>query len=135
MKKIQHIGIVCNDIKDAFKAFNLKSEDIAEYYLDEEQKNKLYFFHLKENDLWIEFVVPINEDSTVWSFAKNNNFGLHHLGFNSQDFDQEKSNIANLKGVFELKSYFLKITSFGGKINTLFFYFRGLLIEFVKVLD
>tara|TARA_B100001029_G_C15007317_1_gene421957 strand:- start:345 stop:752 length:408 start_codon:yes stop_codon:yes gene_type:complete len=135
MKKIHHIGIVCNDIKDAYEAFQLKSEDIVECYIDEEQKNKLYFFQLKENDLWIEFVVPINKDSTVWRFANNNNFGLHHLGFNSRDFDKEKSKIANLKGVFELKSYFLKIASFGGKINTLFFYFRGLLIEFVKVLD
>lgn len=135
MEKIHHLGIVCNDIEDAYKAFNIQPDDIKEYYLDKEQQNELYFFHLKENDLWMEFVVPIDENSTVWNYAKNNNFGIHHIGFNSNNLEKEKLRSNNLKGVFELKSYFLKIASFGGRINTLFFYFRGLLIEYVKKLD
>ena len=53
---------------------------------------------------------------------------------NSNNLEKEKLLSNNLKGVFELKSYFLKIASFGGRINTLFFYFRGLLIEYVKKL-
>ena len=135
MKKIHHLGVVCKDINDALKAFNLSLNDITEIYHDEEQNNKIYFFYLKDNNLWLEFVVPLNKESTVWGFANRNNFGLHHLGFNSLDLQNEKLNFNQLTGVFELKNYFLKINSFGGRINTLFFSFRGLLIEFVKKLN
>ena len=53
----------------------------------------------------MEFVVPIDENSTVWNYAKNN-FGIHHIGFNSNNLEKEKLLSNNLKGVFELKSYF-----------------------------
>jgi len=132
MKKIHHIGFVCKDINDAFSAFNLSRIDITEEYDDKEQNNIIYFFYLKQNNLWMEFVVPKNKNSTVWTFAKRNNFGLHHLGIKSNSFDYERSKLNKNEGVFELKNYFLSINSFGGKINTLFFSFRGLLIEFVK---
>ena len=132
MKKIHHLGIVCSDIKDALIAFDLNEKDLTEIYDDKEQNNRLYFFYLKENNLWLEFVVPLNSDSTVKGFAKRNNFGLHHLGFASNSLKKEKSKLNKIKGVFELKSYLLEISSFGGRINTLFFSFKGLLIEFVK---
>ena len=132
MKKIHHLGIVCSDINDALIAFNLKEKDITEIYEDKEQNNKLYFFYLKDNNLWLELVVPLNSDSTVLGFAKRNNFGLHHIGFSSNSLDNQRVKLNKIKGVFELKSYLLEISSFGGKINTLFFSFKGLLIEFVK---
>ena len=131
MKKIHHIGIACKNIADLFKAFDSTQEEISEVYEDLEQKNMLYFLFLKENNLWIECVVPIDEKSTVWRFVNRNEMGLHHMGFESLNLKDEKEKMNQKKGAFEIASFELNINSFGGAIKTLFFTVKGLIIEYV----
>lgn len=131
MRKIHHIGIACRTIEDITDIFDLTAEDASEIYYDYEQNNTLYFFYNTENSLWIEVVVPFNADSTVWNYLKRQRMGVHHLGFSSKDFVNDRAKLLPIKGVFELGGYSLLIHSFGGRIKTLFFSVKGFLIEYV----
>ena len=131
MKKIHHIGIACNNIEDRLALFKIDVSDIQETYIDKEQNNTLYFIYLQQNNLWIEVVVPLNSKSTVWNYLKRQGIGVHHIGFLSENFDNERHILNQRNGVFELSGYSLEIKSFGGKIKTLFFTVKSMIIEYV----
>ena len=131
MRRIHHLGVACKNISELLTALEISQEDISEVYEDHEQNNTLYFIELKENNLWLECVVPMNEHSTVWKFVKKNGIGLHHLGFESRDLNDEKQKMNQKEGAFEITGFDLFIKSFGGKIKTLFFLVKGLIVEYV----
>lgn len=135
MEQIQHLGIVARDIKDVLLAFRLDMEDVQEVYIDKQQHNTLYFFYLDANSLWLECVVPIDASSTVWTFAKKNGVAMHHLGFLTSSINLERERRRNTQGMFDIGSYSLHIKSFGGHIKTLFFAYKGLIIEFLESLE
>ena len=131
MRQIHHIGIACNDIEDCLQLFQIDISEIQETYIDKEQNNTLYFIYHQQNDLWIEVVVPLNSKSTVWNYLKRQGIGIHHIGFLSKNFDSERNVFNKRDGAFELFSYSLEIKSFGGKIKTLFFAVKSMIIEYV----
>lgn len=130
--KIQHIGIVADDLEEALALLGLSRSDVSEEVLDTNQQNLLAFVHLPANDLWLEFVIPQATNSTTWRFAKKHGLGLHHLGFEAESLDGAARRIGQRTGVFELGRYAINVNSFGGSIRTLFYAARGLIIEFVE---
>jgi catechol 2,3-dioxygenase-like lactoylglutathione lyase family enzyme len=132
MKKVHHIGFVVSDIDEALMALGLTREEISETYIDPVQKNRLYFVHVAENDLWFEFVEPTSEDSTTWKYASKNGIGLHHLAFQEEDLEAVENNYSEHKATFALGRYRTKVDSFGGPIKTLFVAARNLILEFVS---
>ena len=70
MKKIHHLSLVTTDIDLALNVLNLNRSDIKETILDAQQKNKLFLVYNESNDLWIEFVLPMDKTSTTYNFAK-----------------------------------------------------------------
>ena len=133
--KIQHLGIVALDIKDILVAFHLEDHDILEVYEDSVQDNPLYFIYLDGNNMWLECVIPKGPSSTVWTFAKKYGTSLHHLGFLTSDLSSERARHQDIPGMFEIGNYQLEVRSFGGEIETLFFAYSGLIIEFIKKLE
>ena len=67
--KLHHIVIVCleKDIKKFF--FSPKKKYI---YNDKVQKNKIIIGLSNHDNLWYEFIIPVNEKSTVTNFLKKN---------------------------------------------------------------
>ena len=131
MNKIHHIGLVTDDFDLALNSLNIKKSDIQEIFKDNEQKNTIYFIHLKENDLWLEIIVPMNKNSTTYTFAKKFGFGLHHLGFSSNDLKETEKSYLSKSKVFKIGSYKNKVECFGGLTSTLFLAVKGLILEFV----
>ena len=124
--KLHHIGIVCNesDINKFF--FRPKKKFI---YNDKIQKNKLIIEHNPFNDLWIEFVIPKSEKSTVFKFLKKNGPGVHHFGYETKNFENQKKILSKKKGYLFINSFKTTIPCFGGALKTMFFYNNNFFIE------
>jgi len=131
MKKIHHLALVTNDLELTLNSLNIKKSDIQEVFTDHEQKNTIYFLHIKENNLWLEIIVPINENSTTYNFAKKFGLGLHHLGFTTNNLEETEKNYISRPMVFKIGNYKNKVECFGGEISTVFVAIKGLILEFV----
>ena len=130
--KIHHLGIVIKNMPDALLALDKSLDDVLEKVADHEQNNNLYFLHLPENNLWIELVEPMNEQSTVTTFLKKNGMALHHIGLQITDLAQIEESYRNRKGTFLLGAYNIFVRSFGGNLKTRFVFVNGLLLEYVQ---
>jgi hypothetical protein len=130
--KIHHIGIATNDVDSLLKVYKLKRDDITETIFDNEQKNNLHFIFLKENNLWIEIIEPVDKSSTIHNFVNKNQSALHHIGISTNNIENENSFYSKLPSNFIVGKYSLNVNSFGGKIKTLFVAFKGMITEFVQ---
>ena len=131
MKKIHHLALVTNDLELTLNSLNIKKSDIQEVFTDHEQKNTIYFVYINENKLWLEIIVPINENSTTYNFAKKFGLGLHHLGFTTNNLEETEKNYTSRPMVFKIGNYKNKVECFGGEISTVFVVIKGLILEFV----
>ena len=97
--KLHHIGIVCaeSDISKFF--FRPRKKFI---YHDKVQKNKLIIEHNPFNNLWIEFVIPKNEKSTVYKYLNNNGPGVHHFGYETKNLQNQKKILSKKKDFYIL---------------------------------
>ena len=131
MKKIHHLALVTNNLELTLNSLNIKKSDIQEVFIDHEQKNTIYFVYIKENNLWLEILVPTNENSTTYNFAKKFGLGLHHLGFTTNNLEETEKNYVSRPMVFKIGNYKNKVECFGGEISTVFVAIKGLILEFV----
>ena len=131
MKKIHHLALVTNNLELTLNSLNIKKSDIQEVFIDHEQKNTLYFVYIEENNLWLEIIVPTNENSTTYNFAKKFGLGLHHLGFTTNNLEETEKNYVSRPMVFKIGNYKNKVECFGGEISTVFVAIKGLILEFV----
>lgn len=127
--KLHHIGIVCSesDIKKFF--FRPKKKFV---YNDNVQKNKLIIEHNPFNNLWIEFVIPRSEKSTVYKYLKNNGPGVHHFGYETKNLENQKKILSKKKGFLYINSFETNIACFGGRLKTMFFFNNNFFIELLK---
>ena len=133
--KIHHIGIATNDVDSLLKVYKLKRDDITETIFDNEQKNNLHFIFLKENNLWIEIIEPVDKTSTISNFVNKNQSALHHIGISTDNIENENSFYSKLPSNFIIGKYQLAVNSFGGKIKTLFVAFKGVVINRIKAVE
>ncbi len=131
MKKIHHLALVTNNLELTLNSLNIKKSDIQEVFIDHEQKNTIYFVYIKENNLWLEIIVPTKENSTTYNFAKKFGLGLHHLGFTTNNLEETEKNYVSRPMVFKIGNYKNKVECFGGEISTVFVAIKGLILEFV----
>ena len=131
MKKIHHLALVTNNLELTLNSLNIKKSDIQEVFIDHEQKNTIYFVYIKENNLWLEIIVPTNENSTTYNIAKKFGLGLHHLGFTTNNLEETEKNYVSRPMVFKIGNYKNKVECFGGEISTVFVAIKGLILEFV----
>ena len=131
MEKIHHLALVTNNLELTLNSLNIKKSDIQEVFIDHEQKNTIYFVYIKENNLWLEIIVPTNENSTTYNFAKKFGLGLHHLGFTTNNLEETEKNYVSRPMVFKIGNYKNKVECFGGEISTVFVAIKGLILEFV----
>lgn len=89
--KVHHIGKVVKDLESAVEqyrnVFGLKAA--TRPVVDPIQKVEVVFVETGEgNDVTIELIRPITEDSPVYRFLKKGG-GLHHLCFEVDDIHEE----------------------------------------------
>ncbi len=130
--KLHHIGIVCKE--NQINKFYFKPKKKFTYY-DKVQNNKLIIGFNKFNNLWMEFVVPQNKNSTVYNFLKKHGPGVHHFGYTTKKIDEKKKILKKKKGFFYINSYTINVPCFGGLIKTIFFYNNNFIIELLENVD
>ena len=133
MKKIHHICIVSENLDSALNMLNIEKSKIKEVVDDNIQHNLLHLIRLENNDLWIEIIVPKNNNSTVHNFTKKYKMGLHHIGILCNNIQELESNFDKSTEAVKLGKYELTVASFGGKISTLFIATHNVIIEYVEV--
>jgi len=88
--KLDHIGIVVNNLQETAAAFEniigLSLEEI-EYY-----KETLKIGFVPVGSLDIELVEPTTSEGLNADFLKNNGEGVHHIAFEVEDLDAAISN-------------------------------------------
>jgi catechol 2,3-dioxygenase-like lactoylglutathione lyase family enzyme len=133
--KIHHLGLVVSDVAEALDALGLPQDSVSESVFDPVQGNMLHFVHIPANDLWLELVQPTTDSSTTRRFAAKHGLGLHHIGFATEDLSATEGLYSARTATFALGRYGISVNSFGGRIRTLFFAVRGLIVEFVAAHD
>ena len=127
--KIHHIGVVCeeNDLKNYFFLPKKKFT-----YFDKKQNNKLVIGQNKNNNLWMEFIIPLNSQSTVANFLKTRGPSIHHLAYYVNDINIVKKKFKKKNDYLYVNSYKIKINCFGGLVETVFFFNNNIFIEFLS---
>lgn len=131
--KLHHIGLVVKDLNVALNTLGIDESEVKESVFDPVQNNMIHFIEMRENNLWLELVVPMGENSTVNSLIKKQEISLHHLAIGSDDFNAVENAFKTKKGAIVIGRYSINVNVFGGNISTLFYSLKGLILEFVRV--
>ena len=132
MIEIHHVGVVSKDLDSALRYFQIDKYKIDEIVDDSIQNHILHIINLPKHSMWLEILVPKNEKSTTFNFAKKFNIGLHHLGYLCDDIISKKEEFCNNMEAVYLGTYKTTIMAYGGEITTLFFSIKGMISEFVE---
>lgn len=127
--KLHHIGIVCDEMDINKFIFRPKKKNI---YFDNVQNNKLVIEYNPYNKLWMEFVIPNNEKSTVYKYFIKNGPSVHHFAYHTENIVSEKKKLLKKRGCIFINSFKIKIPCFGGLINTMFFFNNNFFIELLQ---
>ena len=127
--KLHHIGIVCSETDIDRFIFKPKKKYV---YFDNHQNNKLIIEYNQFNNLWMVFIIPRNENSTVYKFLNKKGPGVHHIAYKTKNILQKKRALNKKKGFIYINSFKTNIPCFGGLIKTMFFYNNNLIIEFLE---
>ena len=115
--KLHHVGYVISTDK-----LNLYKRKFN-YVVDKVQKNYIFFDFAKEINIWNEYIIPFSKESTVYNYLlknKNKN-NIHHFGFFVSDIIKKKRQLIN-NGCILIGNYKINVPSFGGVVNTKFFF-------------
>jgi hypothetical protein len=123
---LHHLGYVFDKNKKNELDSKIKNK-ISDYI----QNNYIYFEFSKKFNLWLEYIVPMNEKSTVFKFSKKSSEIIHHYGFYTKSINKDKKKLINNNYIL-LNKFKIKVPVFGGKIQTLFFYKNENLIELLS---
>ena len=95
IQAINHIGIVVRDIQSAqvfyIEKLGLKLSTVE---VNEAYQVKIAFFPVGE--VLIELIEPLNEDSAIARYLKEQGEGIHHIAFESDDLDLELKRLSTL---------------------------------------
>ena len=113
---LHHIGYVFPYHKNKVleKKFNKKLIDLK-------QNNYIYFSFSKKFNLWLEYIVPINNRSTVYKYSLKMNKGVHHYAFYTDQINIEKNKLIKNNYIL-INNYKIEVPVFGGMMKTIFFF-------------
>ena len=92
--KIDHIGYLCKDIKKTIQTFlQLGFKQDSEIFEDtasdgENKARNVYICFLKNEDICVELVSPINELSDVYATINRQGEGPYHICFQVENLEE-----------------------------------------------
>ena len=127
--KIHHIGIVAKE-KD-LSNFYIKPKKKFVYF-DKVQSNKIILEYNNSNKLWMEFIIPLDKNCTVFNYYKKNGPSIRHFAYLTKNLEKMKKKYINKKGYIFVNQFKTNIPCFGGNLKTVFFYNNNIFIEFLS---
>lgn len=88
IKKVNHIGIVVNDIEKALIPYP-DSLNLACTGIEYNKEFNVRFLFIPIGDTRIELIQPLSEKGDLAEFLKKNHGGLHHLAFEVDKIEKE----------------------------------------------
>ena len=88
MKKVEHIGIAVNNLKEANAVFK-KILNKEHYKIEEVESEGVCTSFFNVGDIKIELLEANNADSPISKFIKKRGEGLHHIAFYVDDLEKE----------------------------------------------
>jgi methylmalonyl-CoA/ethylmalonyl-CoA epimerase len=88
INKLHHIGIVVKNLLPAIEPLNMIFNINHSFgpIIDESRKSRLFFLQ-KNEDILIELIEPLNNESPVYLFSLKGG-GLHHICFEVSDINK-----------------------------------------------
>jgi hypothetical protein len=123
---LHHVGFVFK--KNKFKQFDKIYKDKV---IDYKQNNYIYFNFNKKLNIWFEYLIPINKFSTIYKYAEQNNKDPHHYGFWVNDIKKETKKMISNNFIL-INKFKILVPTFGGLVNTVFFYKENKIIELIS---
>ena len=125
---IHHIGCLVPDIEAAIEDYLIlyPAGKLSELFEIQEQKVLVRFFEI--NGMHIEFVQPINEQSTLYRQLKKNP-GYYHIGIFTDDIDTE---IARLEEAGYRKLNKFTSPAFGNRYCAFMYNLEMHLVELIE---
>jgi len=92
IKKIDHIGVVVNDIEEALQVYQQAlGLTLAKIQDRPDQAVRIAFLPIGESE--IELVQPVTGDSGVARFLQKRGEGIHHICLEVDDIEQALANL------------------------------------------
>lgn len=132
---LHHVGFVYRTFEDWSQVSGLTQSDALETIFDVEQRNDIYIFRGTAGTQWLELIVPRDKSSTVWGYAYKAGPGLHHHAFRSDNLEATVAKLRKDVSSVLLGSYQLTVETFGGAVRTQFVFKRGVITEYVQVIE
>jgi methylmalonyl-CoA epimerase len=87
IKKIDHIGVVVNDIEEASKVYQ-QALGLSLAKIQERPDQAVTIAFLPTGESEIELVQPVTDDSSVAKFLQKRGEGIHHLCLEVDDIEE-----------------------------------------------
>ena len=103
--KFHHVAIVVENLAKKTNWYSQLycAEKIGTIFTDKSQSVKVQF--IKVNDLMIELLEPLDNDSPVCTFLDNHGSGgIYHIAFKVDDLEQAERDVRNKGGIVISKS-------------------------------
>ncbi len=126
---VHHIGCLVPDVEEAIADYKILHPvgEVSALYVIEEQMVKVQF--LKIENLFVEFVEPIGEQSSLYRQLKKNP-GFYHIGIFTSNIDEEIDRL--VKGGYRLLNKFPS-PAFGNKFCAFLYNLEMHLVELIEM--
>lgn len=84
--KVSHWGFIIDSIDKSIKQFNALGWTLVQREIDELRKVELAFL-INNEGLQIELVMPLNENSVVYSYLKKQRNSFYHICYTTENLD------------------------------------------------
>jgi methylmalonyl-CoA epimerase len=92
IKRIDHIGIVVNDIEEALKVYQ-RALGLSLAKIQERPDQAVTIAFLPTGESEIELVQPVTSDSGVAKFLQKRGEGIHHICLEVDDIEKTLANL------------------------------------------
>ena len=105
MTKFHHVAIVVDNLEEKTDWYReiFSAEKVGTIFIDNSQCVSVQF--IKVNDLMIELLEPLDNNSPVCTFLDNHGSGgIYHISFKVDDLEQAERDVRNKGGIVISKS-------------------------------
>ena len=94
--KIDHIGIAVKNSKETIKKYKLICSDLKIKTETSKNKDMLISF-MKFENIEIELLEPLKEESVVYKFIQKHGEGIHHIALQVDNIQEKMDQLKNKK--------------------------------------
>ncbi len=92
--KVAHIGIAVKNLEDAIEKY-IKIQPNLEYHIEKSIDGEMRIALLKFDNIEIELLEPLKENSVIDKFIKKKGEGIHHIALEVKNINEKMQKLKN----------------------------------------